>query len=371
MNEHPSVYGNPPDVPPADAVREELAAVQKARAGLTAPVGYLGIHIAALIICVLVNVIFFLVRPDYFGLFIAASFYLNMYYFIILIIPTKSDTAGKKKKKGLFRLRAWLKEVGIRTGTGQFSRLFTNTIFMNSRALSLGIGLIFTVDIFFALIEYARGLPATTTVIVITQCLIIVVFYLLIWKVEPFSSEYAGKIERLKFSLHERRLSPRLVAGLLVSGFVLALFLFLITIIFLPGMTLHAFLYQSELAEAGYLFSLLAILAVSQYFPMRLIHGFTSRIMAQRIVDFRENSLAAVIGAGKKSPAHASTLSDGEDERIRSLLTESGIYTVRKKTIAGLFPVWVVDLDFSVMTDITAQSAIKGYIRENRTGRRQ
>lgn len=373
MTESPPGPGYSPGIRFTDGVRQELAAVRRARAGLAAFGGSRGTERAVLAACVLANAVLYLVRPDYFGLFIAASFYLNMYYFILLIIPTKSDALHRKGKKGLSRVRAWLKDVGIRTGTSQFSRLFTHTIFMNSRALSLGIGLIFVIDILFSFAEYSRGLPAMTTAIVIAQCSIIVIFYLLVWKVEPFSSEYAGKVERLKVILRNRSVSPQLVAGLLVSGFVLSLFLFLITIIFLPGITLHAFLDQAELAAAGYLFALLAILAVSQYFPVRFIHGFTSRTMAERILAFRENSLCAILETetGSAAPAGGTALPGEDGRKMYSLFIESGIYAIRKKTIAGLFPVWVVDLDLSVMTRITAQNAIRGYIRENRTGRRR
>ena len=69
---------------------------------------------------------------------------------------------------------------------------------MNSRALTLGIGLIFTIDIVFTLVHYTQGLPFRTTAIVITQCAIIVIFYLLVWKMEPFSTTYVKKVEQAK-----------------------------------------------------------------------------------------------------------------------------------------------------------------------------
>ena len=53
------------------------------------PSGHKGIHFFILLVCILTNVIFFLVRPDYFGLFIAASFYLNMFYFFFTSYPDK------------------------------------------------------------------------------------------------------------------------------------------------------------------------------------------------------------------------------------------------------------------------------------------
>jgi hypothetical protein len=37
---------------------------------------------------------------------------------------------------------------------------------------------------------------------------------------------------------------------------------------------------------------------------------------------------------------------------------------VKRSTFAGTFPVFVVDLDFSVLMDTTTLTAIKGYIVE-------
>jgi type II secretory pathway component HofQ len=43
-------------------------------------------------------------------------------------------------------------------------------------------------------------------------------------------------------------------------------------------------------------------------------------------------------------------------------LLETKIYTIKRNTISGFFPVFVVDLDFSVMLDSTTETAIMHYI---------
>ena len=170
-------------------IKDELASVQKKRVDLMTKKAPQAIHIIILFACVLTNVIFFMVRSDYIALFIAASFYLNMFYFITLLIPTNFKKANIPKAN-ISRFRVWLREIGVKSGTSQITRLFANALFINSRTLSLGLGLIFSIDIVFALIHYYRGLPLFTTIIVIAQCAIIVIFYLLVWKMEPFSMTY-------------------------------------------------------------------------------------------------------------------------------------------------------------------------------------
>jgi len=358
------VSGARNEIPLNGIIREELSSVQKKRAELMMQNGHQKIHVLVLFACVLTNVIFSMFRSDYFGLFIAASFYLNMYYFITLLIPTNFNKTNLPAAD-LSRFHTWLKEIGVPSGTSQFTRLFINALFMNSRALSLGIGLIFTIDIVFALIHSTRGLPLDTTVIVIAQCAIIVIFYLLVWKMEPFSTTYVQKVEVVKNSLHRQKLPPWLVTAVFVFGFLLSIFLFLTTIIFLPGVTLNAFLDQSQLTELGHLFSLLAILAVSQYFIIRYIHGITSRTMADRLFDFKEQSLTELLDTGNK--AHSGCRDPDENPLGTSaLLLESKIFIIKRNSLAGIFPVFVVDLDFSVLMDITTLTVIRGYIVERK-----
>jgi hypothetical protein len=236
---------------------------------------------------------------------------------------------------------------------------------MNSRALTLGICLIFSIDIAFTLVHYIQGLPLRITAIVITQCAIIVTFYLLVWKMEPFSTTYVKKVEQAKSHLRRRNLPPRFVTAVFMFGFMLAIFLFLTTIIYLPGVTLKAFLNQSELRELGHLFSLLAILAFSQYFIIRYIHGITSQAMADRLFDYKEESLRDLLDAETETRS-GNPAADQNPLETGALLLESKIFIVKRSTLGGTFPVFVVDLDFSVLMDTTTLTAIKGYIVERK-----
>jgi hypothetical protein len=354
---------SPADIPIRQVIGNELSAVRKNRSELMIDVVQPRIHIGVLFLCIGVNVMYFLYRPDYSALFIAASFYLNMYYFIILLIPQKVKKNTGLQNINLSRFRSWLKEIGLASGTSRFTKLFINSIFINSRTLCLGISLIFIIDILFAIRAHTSlELPLRTTVIVISQCMVIVIFYLLIWKVEPFSTTYMRSVEQVKRRLMHENLPPRLITVLFVTGFLIALVLFLTTIILLPGITLNAFLDQSELTELGNLFGLIALLAISQYFIIRFIHGTTSRTMAERLFDYKESvllDLCTTVGSGNNSLENRA--------ETTTLLLETKIYTIKRKTFFGFFPVFVVDLDFSVILDSTTRIAIRGYIGDTKT----
>jgi len=343
--------------PISAVIRDEILAIRKNRAAIFSAPDHPGVHVAFLLISIGINVVYFFFRPDYIVLFIAASFYLNMFYFISLLIPQNLRRTGSPAVN-FRKFRRWLTGLGLKSAAARFTKLFANSIFINSRTLSLGIGLIFTFDILLAAQAHATlALPTGNTLIVIAQCAIIVVFYLLVWKLEPFSVKYLQSVEKVKHRLIHEYLPSRLVTALFVTGFLIAIMLFLTTIILLPGITLQAFLDESNLAHLGNLFSLLAVLAVSQYFIIRFIHGFTSRTMAERLFDYKEYSLTRLQNAvweGGSAP--------GFRAEATTQLLESKIYAIRRNTLHGYFPVYIVDLDFSVMLDSTTQTAIRGYI---------
>jgi hypothetical protein len=260
------------------------------------------------------------------------------------------------------RFLSWLKEIGVKSGTSRFTRLFMNSFFINSRALSLGIGLIFAVDILFTLIAYiVMDFSVRITVIVILQCAVIIAFYVLVWKIEPYSVAYIKNVEQVKDRLSQTHLPPQVITALFMTGIVVSVFLFMTTIILLPGMTVNAFLTQSGLAGLGHLVSLIAVLAASQYFIIRYIHGITSRALALRLLNFRETGLKEILHEAETGKIRPGIHGKNPYEIATSLL-ESRIYQVQKSSLYGAFPVFVVNLDFSVILDSTTLTAIRGYI---------
>ena len=350
------------NIPFRQLLDRELAAAQASRAGLLSGREPRRTETIILACCFLTNLVFFFTRSDYLVLFVAASFYLNMFYFLTLLVPTSPGAVAVRTPE-IAKFHAWLRDNGVTSGTRQFTRIFINTFFMNSRTLTLGIGLIFSVDIVFTLIAFSAGLPPDIAFFVIAQSAVIIIFYYLVSRVEPFTAEFAHNIDRVKDRL-ARELPPWLISLLFLMGFLVVVFVFLTTIILLPGITLNAFLSESGLTGLAYMFLPVGILAVSQYFIIRYIHGITSRQMAERLMDYREHALRGLAGEGG-DPATGDPSGAEQRYRVTSTLLESRIYQIKRNSLLGAFPVWVVDLDFSVMMDSTTLTAIKGYIRKS------
>jgi len=344
-------------------ILRELGSVRDSRIDLLSSSGNPGWEYFILFCCILANGVFLFTRSDYVMLFVAASFYLNMGYFITLLIPT-SPGSGQFSLPEINRFQSWLSENGIRTSTSQFTQVFVNAFFINSRALSPGIGLLFSIDILLVLVAFQKGLPLWTTLVVIGQSAIIILFYFLVWRTEPFTSQFRQNLDKVKRRL-AHNLPPWFISFLFLTGFLLVVLVFLTTIILLPGMTLGVFLTQSGLSELAHLIFLVGILVVSQYFIIRYIHGIASREMAHRLMDHREYALQELLVTTGRN--EAVSRQNGE-VRYRfeetTALLESRIYVVKRNTLLGLFPVFVVDLDFSVLLDSTTMTVIRGYIRK-------
>jgi len=367
MNALPSDSPNSPipaSAPIRQVIQDELSSVRKNHRELMTAKEPKNLHIFVVICCILVNVIVFFLAPLYLELFIAASFYLNMFYFITLLIPLSPGSA-QMPKADISRFKSFLHDMGVKGAAGRFSRVFLNAFFIGSQTLFIPITLLFLVDIVFVLVEYFnQKISFQITIIIIAQACAFILFYFIIWKFEPYSTKFTKNIQQVKSRL-SAEVPQWLINVIIIICAVLALFLIGMTIFLLPGMTVNAFLNQTRLADLGNLFANIAILAVSQYFVVRYIHGSTSRAMAERIYNDKEGRLQHLAGTGDATGTEALSLHRNPEEVI-TLLLESKIFQLARNSLSGAFPVYVVMLDFSVIMDSSTLIAFRGYIQETK-----
>ena len=354
----------PPSAPIRQVIHDELASVRKNHRELMTAKEPKTLHIFVVICCILVNAALFFLVPLYLELFIAASFYLNMFYFITLLIPLSPGSA-RMPKTDISRFKSFLHEMGVTGAAGRVSRVFLNAFFIGSQTLFIPITLLFLVDIVFVLVEYFnQKISFQITIIIIAQACAFILFYFIIWKFEPYSTKFTKNIEQVKSRL-SAEIPEWLINVIIIIGAVLALFLIGMTIFLLPGMTVNAFLDQSRLADLGNLFVKIALLAVSQYFVVRYIHGYTSRVMAERIYNDKEGRLQQLAGTGDATGTEAFSL-HRNPEVVITLLLESKIFQLARNSLSGAFPVFVVMLDFSVIMDSSTLTTFRGYIQETK-----
>jgi len=330
-------------------------------------IGYITIII--LIACIFVNCAFLATVKDYPSLFIAASFYLYMVYFITLLIPLEKGA----RSLPFYRIRQFfitLYHSGIIQTTDRFTHIFLDVFFINSRALFGGFLVIFSCDLILAFIGFFRGAFSSTALLAILfQSLAILIFYFLVWKFEPYSTRFRNEMGELKGRFVKKRVPQWIITLLFGTAALLVLFVILSAIILLPGLTVKTLLTITGLEELSNLIILIGTLVFSQYFIVRFFHGISSEQMAARLSETKITKLQSTwIGSGVELPpatvSHrtAGMSADERREAVGTLL-ESKIYQMELRTIFGAFPVYIVNPDFSVILDEQVLALITGYLR--------
>jgi len=313
--------------------------------------------IAILTASILLNVILLGTDPVYPINFTIASFYLFMAYFLTLLIPLDTGTAGIPQIEILGTLKK-LKNQGIIRSTERFSRIFLNAFFINCRPLFWGFTVLFSINIMFAVFVFPyHGMSASTVMMVVFQSVAIIVFYFVIWWLEPYTSDFLTDVTSVRERLIKRRIPARFVSVFLGVGAFLALLSAFTTIILLPGFTVQEVLSISGLERIWDLIVAIGTILISQYFIFRYIHGISSRGMAER---FHENKALQLSQQAEKDEAICQNPAAGLPDNVTlrdaacetaTILLESRIYQIEKRTLFSTFPVYIVNPDFSVIFD--------------------
>lgn len=314
------------------------------------------ITLVILAAAIIANIELFFLTPGYPLLLITASFFLFMFYFITLIIPRTIKGGPRSLKKDILGYVGDLRETGFFKSAGRFVRIFLNAFFINCRPLFFGFALLFSIDIVLALSQYnARVLSDAHAGIIIFQSAAIIVFYFLVWKLEPYSTEFSSDISGVKDHLIKKNVPAAVVSFLFIAGTAITLVSILSVIILLPGVTVNNVLSEAEFTEIGHVFFAIALVLVPLYFIFRYIHGITSRDLLLKFSQQKTEQLArqAHLTRDACEAFRTSHITDDASRETLSaateLLIEARLYQVEKKTIFGTFPVYVVTPDFQMV----------------------
>lgn len=343
-----------------DLIRDEISLINEQQKSLPVhgKAGYATILILST--CIIFNVIAFVSLHDYLTLFIAASLYLHMIYFITLIVPIGRGTLRfpTEEAKKFF---AVFQHTGVIMATDRFTRILLDVFFINSRTLFFAILCLFSFDILFTFIGFAAGMFSLMTILVILfQLLAFLIFYFLVWRLRPGSARFREGVNGLKGAFATKQYPPWLTGVMFGTFALLVLLLILSTIILLPGVTVQAFLSLSGISGLSNLFVLLGIIAASQYFIVRFLHGTESARMAET---FSDNRIRILQSAGHEWNTEKTATASTDPYHAAEALLETRIYRLELRTIAGAFPVWLVNPDFSVIFDEDVIAAITGFVK--------
>lgn len=351
-------------------MRDEIRALNERQRLLRAQGRTGSITIIILLLCILVNFAFFLfLKDDYLALFITASFYLYMVYFITLIIPLGAGTAQLPLHE-IKKFFTTMYHSGVIPTTDRFMHIFLDIFFINSRTLFAGFLVIFSCDLLFSLIGYLYGFFSGMAVgVILFQSLSILTFYFCVWKFEPYSIQFHRDVREMKGKLVTKKYPRRVVSLMFGISALFLLFVILSTIILLPGITVKTLLTLTGLEDLGNPAILVGTLLASQYFIVRFFHGISSARMAEQFAQEKISRLQSAQGGGEeqRSPAHSpDALPPHSGDALRAaagLFLELKIFQVELRTLGGAFPVYIVNPDFSVILDKEVLATITGFLQ--------
>lgn len=333
-------------------IRAEIAEETERQRNLYASGTRGRVTIVILGVAILINIIYFFRSHEYPLILISASFFLFMFYFITLLIPHTLKRSSSSQVS-LRKYIAGLKEKGFIKSSKRFTRIFLNAFFINCRPLFFGFLFLFSLDIVIILLLYRIGAFSPSHMwIVLFQSAAIIVFYFLVWRLEPYSTEFVSDVSGVKAHLIKRHIPESVVSFLFIAGTALALISIISTIFLLPGVTVNNVLSLAEFDELGHEAVAIATVLVPLYFIFRYLHGITSRDL---LLKFSQNKTERLLeqeqlikggDTGEGSAAPSRELSEEALSNATEILLEAQIYQVVKKTIFGTFPVYIVNPDF-------------------------
>lgn len=350
-------------------VEDEIAREEQRQSALLACDGRLHVTGLFILAAVLVNLLFLLLLPRYMLYWVASSFILYMVNPFILMIPTGGpktafpDWTAIVEFLGSIRGAGWISFLAA--GDARvYWKVFWDTFFINCQPLAAGFGLIFGINVIFALFSgyMAGSLRPGAAALIVLQSLAIILFYAGILYVRPYTTSFFLSLDGMWTTLQEKvragwRAAMRVI--LLVAALGAVSGALAVSAMLLPGMTFSTFLASADLALGWDLLPLAAVF-VSQVVIVRYLQGAYSRELFMQVGDYKihvwRDGILRRLAAFPKTPEVIPT-----EERLADLVANLAqmhgdyrrmkAYTSEYHSIFGFFPVYLVLPDVGLILD--------------------
>ncbi len=318
-----------------------------------------------LIAIVLINIILFFTLQHYPLDWVVASFFMYMYYFIVLLFPTtRRVRSPAQKRKGIkaepgVRRSIAIKEL-LKRGKRNVALAFWNSFFIGTQTLAKGIELILAISILFALLSgfALHVLDPSASLIIVLQALAIVGYYQIIIRYRPYSKDFLRTVASVRKGAGVRW-QPYFKGAVIAITIIAVLAILLITAIFFPKKSLDAVISTFDSGLALDLVGVVLIF-VSQFIIVRYIQGFDSaRITTQFIkskIDFlKQDILSKLDDLGSQTNIKEKT---NEFQSLNERFSISRIYKIAYKDIFGILPTYPIIVDFKAVLEKDVASAL-------------
>ncbi len=314
-----------------------------------------------LLIAIAVNVYAYVVYENgYLLMWMVASLYFYGFYWLVPLVSGSLQGMLKQKRPATDgpapprpvpkQLISEVKEAKLLRFRNRLIAVGWNVWFLGAVSMTAGYLFIFSIDILFALLLgfVFRGLAVLTVVLVISQSAGIILYYLVVFFLRPYSSDFSAWLTALLQGRRERRARGQssVKPTAVLAGVMFALVALMIFAMFFPNRTLDRILPVEELRPVRFHFYLLVLLA-SQLVIMQVFHRWLSMRITRPIMTSSEQELVREARAlrflhRRRSPRRRLRRID----RAVSLLAETRLYRVRAVRPIGLYTLFLLGSDF-------------------------
>lgn len=303
----------------------------------------------------------------YLLLWIISSLYFFSFYWIIPMVAgtvqgmlkrkrPAAEVQPKAAKADPKQLLGEVKEANLLRFKNRLIAVGWNVWFLGAVSMTAGYLFIYSVDILFAVLLgfVFRGLAILTVALVVSQSIGIILYYLVVFFLRPYSSDFSAWLAALMQGRRERKAQGHSSVGptAVLGGVLFVLLALMLITMFFPDIPLDRFVPVAELRPARFHFFLVIMLA-SQLVIMQVWHRWLSRRITRPILAASERGLAREARALRRQMRSRSP--HGRRRRIDravSLLAEAKLYRVRPVRPIGLFTLFLLGSDFMAVLSL-------------------
>jgi hypothetical protein len=322
-----------------------------------------GIFIAALAGTLLFAFLF----PAFLLLWVASSLFIIMFYPLTIILPPLVLLTRAHSETTIRAYLHTLRGIGIIHHRDSFVYVLWNAFFINSQPLAVPILLLCISDLVtVGMLILFEVHPVRIILIIIGQSVVIIIYYLSILFLKPYSHGFLERVRAMRRRFHQKGYIVFLlvaatgVLGLLLTVSALLTFLF-------PGITVWEVLSEGKVTPVKN-FIELVLLFLAQYVIVRYMHSIFSRSLMSRI----NRSISGYI-TNDVLPTLETGISDlvpGDDAEdtcenyrgIATCLIEAKMYKIQSVSIFGHFAVYFIQPDLSMILDKETLNMLRGHM---------
>lgn len=326
----------------------ELALTQEQMGLLTGRFVSLRSTAWVLVVLVLLNIMAFALVPSYGPVWIASTLLVSLVLTVLAFLPTTRSTAGIG---GIFVPVGKLRNV---TGSNKkvLTTLLLSSFLVGGVPMVPGMLVLLGVSILFALGSLLTVPSSTLTMVwIVVQSLLMVLFYLWLFRLRPFSADFLRHVLNIALTLKQRSEGQRLRTEVELGLLVMSSAVVLIGVFILPGFSLGLITMNIGDVLSAY-FAPLALIMITQVVIVRGWQVEESRRWAEEFLLHKQGILQRL-----KEEASSG---NPDLERLRERLLITRIMRLQSHDIFGRMPIFSFfpDLDLLLTKDLQDELAL-------------